>query len=269
MRRRLGIFGALVLAALAFASHAYSVGPWPGLAAAATAADGSRYSASRTDYQTLVRAQRAGAASRSLRVAGRWGIPAITSTGVAGGLSPAGNLLVLAEPPSFAGLRSTSRFLILATRPLRLRNTLELPGEFGFDAISGDGRTLYLIQHRSRADLVSYVVRGYDLVARRLLPGVIVAKGEEGPMRGYPVARASSRNGTWVYTLYHKPNGNPFVHALNTNHRFAICIDLPAQANVTNIWNLRLKLTSDQKRLQVRNNDDLLASINTQTYRVE
>jgi hypothetical protein len=260
----------LVLAALAFASYAYSVGPWPGLAAAVTAADGSRYSATRTDDQTLVRARRAGAAtSLSLRLDGRWGIPAITSTGVAGGLAPAGNLLILTEPPSFAGLRSTSRFLIVGTQTLHLRNTLELPGEFGFDAISGDGRTLYLIQHRSQADLVSYVVRGYDLVTRRLLPGVIVAKGEEGPMRGYPVARASSRNGTWVYTLYHKPNGNPFVHALNTNHRFAICIDLPARTNVSNIWNLRLNVTSDQKRLQVRNHGALLASINTKTYRVE
>src|SRR5437899_1858493 len=79
-----------------------------------------------------------------------------------------------------------------------------------------DGRTLYLIQHTSTSDLVRYVVRAYDLRTKRLLPGTITDPREPGEaMKGYPVARATSLHGAWVYTLYLRMGGKPFVHALN------------------------------------------------------
>ena len=46
-------------------------------------------------------------------------------------------------------------------------------------------------------------------------------------MNGYPIARASSSDGNWVYTLYSNPNNYPFVHALDTVHRTAVCIGIP------------------------------------------
>ena len=111
---------------------------------------------------------------------GAYGIPAVTSAGRAGGLSPDGRLLVLVEPPSYNGLRSESRFLLVSTRGLSVADPIVLSGEFGFDAVSPDRRTLYLIQHVSGSDLVRYVVRAYDLRAKRLLARAIVDKRAPG-----------------------------------------------------------------------------------------
>jgi hypothetical protein len=263
---------AVAVAALIATGAALGVGPWPGLATAVVSPQGDvRYTASRAAGSTTVRAVRTvneGGVLATAQVDGAWGIPAVTSTGLAGGLSPDGRMLVLSEPPNYNGLRSQSKFLLLSTATLAVEDTLVLPGEFGFDTLSSDGRTLYLIQHRSRADLVSYVVRGYDLQQKRLLPGVIVAKGETGSMRGYPVARATSRAGTWVYTLYHRMNGNPFVHALNTGRRFAVCIDLPSRVASGNIWSARLVLSPDGRRLVVRSGGAAVATVDTRSFRV-
>jgi len=74
-----------------------------------------------------------------------------------------------------------------------------------------------VIQHVSNKDLVRYVVRAYDLPSRRLLPRAIVDKRNAGEvMRGYPVSRATTPTGDWVYTLYTRNAGSAltFVHAL-------------------------------------------------------
>jgi hypothetical protein len=269
---RFAIVGVVVAAALTAAGAALGVGPWPGLAASVTSQSaGVSYTASRTGSSTTVRARTLGADGGVASTAvfpGWWGIPAVTSTGLAGGLSHDGRLLVLAQPPTYNGLRAESKFLLLATGTLALRDRIVLRGEFGFDALSGDGRTLYLIQHRSRADLVSYVVRGYDLAHKHLLRGVIVAKGESSTMRGYPVSRAVGSKGTWVYTLYHRQTGKPFIHALNSDQRYAICIDLPWNAGFQEIWNARLALVPDGRRLLVRSNGAVVAKVDTRTFRV-
>ena len=54
----------------------------------------------------------------STRIAGAFGIPAVTSDGAAGGLSPDGRLLVLVQPPRYDGLRRQSRFVVLSTAKL-------------------------------------------------------------------------------------------------------------------------------------------------------
>jgi hypothetical protein len=227
-----------------------------------------RYTATRTAGSTTVRAIRGGEVDASKTVAGSFGIPAVTSTGLAGGLSPDGRLLVLAEPPTYQGLRSTSKLAVLTTTPLALRSTISLRGEFGFDALSPDGRTLYLIQHKSSANLVAYQVRAYDLSAATLLNRVIVAKGESSTMSGYPVARSTSTGGTWVYTLYMRQSGATFVHALNTPQRFAICIDLPWKPAGGNAWQGRLVLSPGSHSLVVRSNGRAVATIDTKTFRV-
>jgi len=54
-------------------------------------------------------------------------------------------------------------------------------------------------------------------------------------MAGYAMTRTTSAGGRWVYTLYQKPNGEPFVHALDTVAAAAYCIDLPKNKAVYNI----------------------------------
>jgi hypothetical protein len=257
-------------AALGAAGAAWAVGPWPGLAASVQAPSGDvRYAATRVGGATTVRKIDAdGRLLVSRRIVGAFGIPAVTSEGEAGGLSPDGRLLVLAEPPNYNGLRPQSRFVVFSTRTLARVATITLPGEFGFDAISPDRRTLYVIQHASQADLVRYVVRAYDLAKRRLLPQAIVDKREpDERMRGYPVARATSPGGAWVYTLYTKGPGGfaTFVHALNASGRSAFCIDLPPWAG-EDVWNARLELAGGT--LVVRQGSSVFARIDTRTLRV-
>ena len=265
------VLGAVVMVAMVASGAALGVGPWPGLAPTVAASSGTlRYTAVRSHGSTSVKAIRGARVIASATFAGAYGIPAVTSAGRAGGLSPDGRLLVLAEPPSYEGLRSASRFLLISTRALSLVDTIVLDGEFGFDAVSPDRRTLYLIQHFSSKDLVRYVVRAYDLRAKRLLARPIVDKRELGEqMRGYPVARATSARGDWVYTLYTRSpdGGRPFVHALNAAARTAFCIDLPNWPD-QDIWRARLELTKDGRQLTARSGATAVATIDTATLQV-
>ena len=45
-------------------------------------------------------------------------------------------------------------------------------------------------------------------------------------MNGQPVTRTGSPDG-WTYTLYWRPGKSAFVHALDTVHQRAFCVDLP------------------------------------------
>jgi len=262
---------AVVAAALLVTGAALAVGPWPGLAPAVSSASGDvRYTATRRGGMTTVQAIREGAVVASTRIAGAFGIPAVTSVGTAGGLSPDGRLLVLVQPPQYDGLRAQSRFVVLSTDRLARVATISLPGEFGFDAISPDRRTLYVIQHVSRADLVRYVVRAYDLRTRRLLPQAIVDKRSPAEvMRGYAVARAATPTGDWVYTLYTKNAGSSltFVHALNAAGRSAFCIDLPNWSGGENIWDARLELSGDTLLVKAKEGTTV-ARIDTRTLKV-
>jgi hypothetical protein len=259
----------LTIASLVATAAAGAVGPWPGLAATVSSADHSvRYTASRANGGTTIRAIGHGAVTAKLHVDGAWGIPAVTSVGLAGGLSPDGRLLVLAEPQTYQGLRTESSFLLVATKKLTVQRTITLPGEFGFDAVSPDRRTLYVIEHRNTSDLVQYVVRAYNLVTRTLVPRAVVAKGEGETMRGYPVSRATSKSGAWVYTLYTRQSGKPFIHALNTSRRFAVCIDLTWSPPSNEVWNTRLALTPDGRKLLVRSGSAVVSTVDTRSYRV-
>jgi hypothetical protein len=258
--------------ALVAAGAALAVGPWPGLARSVAAPSGQvRYSASRTQDSTIVKAVGSGDGKvlASATFQGQYGIPAVTSTGLAGGVSPDGRLLVLVEPPIYSGLRARSSFLVVSTGTMSARKIV-LRGEFGFDAVAPDGRTLYLIQHASRTDLVRYVVRAYDLRAGRLLPRAIVDKREAGEtMRGYAVSRATAGGGAWVYTLYHRLDAKPFIHALNAARRTAFCIDLPWAGRTETVWSARLQLADGARRLVVRSaSGAVVARVDTKTLRV-
>jgi hypothetical protein len=137
---------------------------------------------------------------------------------------------------------------------MRLRQTVTIKGDFGFDALSPHGRTVYLIQRSSAENLSQYRVRAYDLVEKRLLSRVVADKRQrDWLMEGYPVARTASPGGRWVYTLYSNPNNYPFVHALDTVSRTAVCVGIPLN------WTTA-ETTIDSSTLSVKGNELVLSS---------
>ena len=179
---------------------------------------------------------------------GSWGTALIGNGGEAGqGLSRDGHTLVLASTTGPLG--SSSKFLVVDLKHWKILRQITLPGSFTFDALSPDASRMYLIQYTSSNDLSHYVVREYDLRTNRLLPGKIAARDEDGTekgMAGYAMTRTTSANGRWVYTLYQKPSGMPFIHALDTVHGVAHCIDLPANRG---LYNVVLSLRNDDRTL--------------------
>lgn len=243
-------------------------GPVPPVQGSGIAAPGSpyQYAAFATGRGTTVKRFEGGAVS-ALRVQGRYGVPAVDYRGSTTGLSADGRTLVLAEIPGSVPPRTT-RLLVLAAAPrLAIRTRLTLPGWWTVDAISPDGRWLYLIQYAS-SDISQYAVRAYDLPAHRLLAEPVVDPRErDEAMTGFPVTRVMSTGDRWAYTLYFRPSGAPFVHALDTVHRRAVCVDLPSPSS-TDVGNGRLRLTPDGTTLQVDVDGGLGARIDTRTFAV-
>jgi hypothetical protein len=190
-------------------------------------ADGTALFASRIDARaarTRVTAVRPadGHIVRAMTLHGRWVIPALVGEDRSGSLSGDGRTIAIAGPSG----EGTSTFALLDTRLTARPNTFTLPGRWSFDALSPDGRTVYLLEH---VDGSHYRVRAYDATAGRLRRGAIVEKGETSPnMTGTPVGREIGRGGSPVYTLYHKGERGAFVHALDTRYGVAVCVDLPA-----------------------------------------
>lgn len=178
---------------------------------------------------------------RSRVVRGRFTIPAVALDATPSGLSADGRTLVLINPRRTFPRKRTA-FTVLDATTLRARTVLEFRGDYSFDALSPNGRWLYLIQYTSRRDPRRYAVRAYDLRAGRMLPGPIVDPREpDEAMRGYPLTRATSTNGRWEYTLYDGGGSHPFIHALDTVGRKALCLDLDRLQGDSNLGNLRLR----------------------------
>jgi hypothetical protein len=205
---------------------------------------------------------------RRVRLPGRLSVPAIAYDATPSGITPDGRKLVLINPRR-AFPRARTSFAIVDTRRLRIRRTLRLTGDFSFDAISPDGRLMYLIRYPSPRDILRYEVRAYDLRADRLLPEPIVDPREpDERMSGVPVTRATSADGRWEYTLY-DGSEYPFVHALDTERRQAFCIDLEGLARPRGgLWGARLELGGGGGTLSLVLGNRPLASIDTQTLRV-
>ncbi len=183
-------------------------------------------------------------------LAGAWGIPMVAFDGSTGGLSADGRTLVLAQPP-IGRMRHVSRFPVLRTRTLRRVSTVTLRGSFSFDALSPDGRTLYVIEHVNRRDVAEYQVRAYDLERGRLLPYPIRDhSSNEVEMYGYPRSRTTSADGRWAYTLY-EGGHHSFVHALDTVGRTAVCVDLPMTTPPEHVADARLVLGPGGETLAV------------------
>ena len=101
---------------------------------------------------------------------------------------------------------------------------VRLQGNFSPEAISLDGRRLFLIQYLR----AGYRVRLYDLARGALQPGQLKPRNENEPMVGYPAYAIGGRDGHWLLTLYIKSRQHEaFVHALDLRRGIAYCLDLP------------------------------------------
>jgi hypothetical protein len=208
---------------------------------------GVEYLTRRAGRETLVEArERGGGRLDTARLPGSYSVPAVAYDGSASGLSADGRTLVLINPRRRFP-RAKTTFAILDAKRLRPRRVLTLRGDFSFDALSPDGSLMYLINYHSPRDPSRYRVRVYDLGARRLLPKPVVDPSEPPEaMRGRPMTRATSPDGRWAYTLYDGSGGHPFIHALDTEARRAVCVDLHSLADRRRgLWGLRLEVPSD------------------------
>ena len=148
---------------------------------------------------------------------------------------------------------------------------MTLEGDFSYDALSPEGRSLYLIEYTSRTDPTRYRVRLYDVPSEQLLPEPVVDPREpDERMRGYPITRATSPDGRWEYTLYDGAGHAPFVHALDTVGRTAVCIDLDALSERADLdlYELRLAVGEDGRAVNVTGKSEPLALIDARTFQV-
>jgi hypothetical protein len=197
---------------------------------------------------------------------GTFTVPAVAYDGSAGGLSADGSTLVLISPRQ-GFPRAKTTFKLLEATLLRPKKTLTLQGDFSFDALSPDGRWIYLIEYTSPVDPLKYEVRVLDAATGKLQPQSIVDPRDPGEkMNGDPLTRTSSPDGRWAYTLY-SGTEHPFVHALDTVARDARCVDLDSLTGRKDLPSLRLSLGSGGRDLSVQApGGEQLAVVDTQTF---
>ena len=220
----------------------------------------------RAGDDTLVVAVRRGdrRVLRSNVISGHWRVSPATLEGGTTGLSADGGTLVLARPERSFPPTST-RLAVLDARELAVRRRIGLPGFFTVDAISPDGRWLYLIQY-SGADFVDYRVRALDTGTGRLAARDVVDPRSPGEqMGGLPLTRVMSRDGRWAYTLY-GGGEKMFIHALDTVGRTAACIDLDMLPTQGDLSGYRLELSDRGRELLVSRAGRLVALVDTRSF---
>jgi hypothetical protein len=231
--RRLLLVGGCVGALAAPAGAGAAGGPVPAMQGPSVRVPGSAagYVAVGIGGRTLVEQvlRPTGAIGRTLTIRGRYGVPGVAYDTSTTGLSADGRTLVLAQILDRFPVRRT-RLAVLDARRLRVVRRITLAGYYTVDAIAPDGRSLYLIRYL-RQDGTRYEVRAYDLAVHRLVRAPVVDPREPGEkMQGLPLTRAMTADGRFAYTLYQRPEGPPFIHALDTARGTAACIDLPSLA---------------------------------------
>lgn len=208
---------------------------------------------------------RTGMVRRWRYLRGLFGVPLVAFDNQGGGLARNGRRLVLVSHQS----AELTRFAVVDPGTLRPRTRLRLPGWWAFDALSPTGSLLYLIQYKgspSQAGVQPYAVRALNLNTKQLYASPIVDRREpDEKMTGMPMTRVESRDG-WAFTLYSRQKKEPFVHALDTVHRRAFCIDVPWKRSADDLWRARLRL--DAGRVLVMVGSTVVARIDRGTFGV-
>lgn len=136
---------------------------------------------------------------------------------------------------------------------------------FTVDAMSPDGRWLYLIQHKNGQQ---YAVRRLNLRTGVLYPRALVQKGEQEQMAGTPAGAIQSWDGNWQFTLYvNAAHKTAFVHALSLNQSYTVCIDLPGQGSPAELRTYSLALSPDGHLFASNPALGVIADISTKTFR--
>jgi hypothetical protein len=272
MRRRILLLAALAVGCAVWSTTlASGAGPSPGLssASAGIVSGKLRYVAqpASTTTEVDVLNVQTSRVLRHMRVTGKWGIPLVAYDGTAEGLFPNGRTLLLAQDPyNGQTLRATTKFTLVDTRRMKVSRRIQLKGAFTFDAVSRDGRYVYLIEYLSPEDPSSYRVRAYDLRGAGLLAKIVSDKRSWATdMRGLPVSRLWKES--WAYTLY-GANARPFIHALDTRNVAAVCIDLPWKTSPDRFFDFRLRVDGDGHLVVRGPNGRALAVIDRQTFKV-
>jgi hypothetical protein len=163
-----------------------------------------------------------------------------------------------------------TRFAVLDPGTLKVRARLRLPGYWAFDALSPGGSLMYLTQYLGALDPSGqqpYAVRVLNLNTQHLYAGALVDKREpEEKMIGRAMTRAENGDGGWAYTLYSRQAQRPFVHALDTLHRRAFCIDLPWRGSAAWIGNVRMRVRGGELLLLRRGRT--IAQVDRKTFEV-
>ena len=212
-----------------------------------------RYLAENSNPDTLVQRLEAksGRPLGARLLSGEFTVPVVAYDSSPGGLSADGRTLVLIAP-RHRFPRATTSFAVLAAPTLHVRKTIRLRGDYSFDAISPDGRWMYLIHYTSPKNAIRYEVVALDLRGGRLASKPIVDPREpDEKMNGRPLTRAASADGRWAYTLYDGTE-HPFVHALDTVERDARCVDLDWLTGHRSLRDLRFALRREGRELALR-----------------
>jgi hypothetical protein len=174
-----------------------------------------------------------GASLHRMQLPGHFELPPATVTGVPGGLSQNGRWLVLESFDATSdGVRTGTHLLIVDTSYARAARQINLNGFFEFDAVSNDGQRIFLIEY---LDGNQYHVRFYDLGSGRLDPNVIFDKSDgSSAMAGVRLTGIPSHDGQWLYSVYVREDKSAFIHALNLDVPFALCLDLPGSGYAAN-----------------------------------
>ena len=179
-----------------------------------------------------------GATQARVTLPGDYQLPAATNSGIPGGLSQNGGWLVLQRFDV-----SASHLLVADTTFQTAPRSIDLSGQFQFDAVSNDGDRVYLIQSIGNGD---YHVRVYVISAGALDPNFVVDKKEGGDaMTGLKLSGVASHDGHWLFSVYARAHQGAFIHALNLDSTFALCLDLPGTgyadgSNASLDWSLAL-----------------------------
>ena len=190
---------------------------------------------------------------------GTWSLPAVTVLGDNAGLSADGRTLVLIESYTGSQHRDTS-FRVLDTQSFKTRERLRLEGPYSFDALSPDGRLMYVVDYESANNPLDYRVRAYDLEAGRFLAKDVVDPSEpDEQMSGQPVKRRMSPDGRWAYTLY-GGGDETFIHALDTQGATAVCVDLD-EINPNQLYSLGLRIDDASGELTVLEKGEPVAAV--------
>src|SRR5256712_7080304 len=186
-------------------------------------------------------------------VSAGYSLPNIAFQGTTAGISPNGHWLALTSQGQTSGGATVTNFLLGSSSLSDSFTTIHVNGDFVFDALSNDGKSLYLIQKMNDAN--HYQVRLYDVAAGALMPQPVVDKREPNePMNGIRGDSAADSTGNYVYTVYIR-DGGPFIHALPLDQPIAWCVDLPSTAasDIERQFHWALALSHDGRTLYAAN----------------